>query len=423
VRVLFTADTFPPRCGGSGWSAFEQARALMARGHAVTVMLPGGGGRSSYECVPLVECAIATSRWPLVRHIVNREILGRTFRARVAAALSRSHYDLVHAHHAMTGPATIAAAADRGVPSLITIRDYWPTCMWGTRMSGSARCPGCGYGRIVRCLSANSPVSAPIAPFAAPYVRRYLERQRRAVARAARVIAISQRIRSELLSFHPEDRITVIPNFVDDAALALPQRSPEAPHYATFAGKLTAAKGVLELLEALRRAPTDLPVVFIGDGPLRGRVAAEIAAGRVKGRLAGWLAREQMVECIAGSLFNIFPSRWDEPLGRVIIEAAAVGRTSVVCVAAGSGPHDILEHGVSGIFATGIDDLAAGIRRLAGNPEEALRLGEAAKRRVKEAFSASAVCPQIEAAYATAIAASPDPLRKSGMAGMQERTA
>src|SRR3974377_1674716 len=38
LRVLITTDSFPPICGGSGWSTWELARGLAARGHHVEVV-------------------------------------------------------------------------------------------------------------------------------------------------------------------------------------------------------------------------------------------------------------------------------------------------------------------------------------------------------------------------------------------------
>ena len=38
LRVLLVTDAFPPVCGGSGWSTWELARGLVARGHHVEVV-------------------------------------------------------------------------------------------------------------------------------------------------------------------------------------------------------------------------------------------------------------------------------------------------------------------------------------------------------------------------------------------------
>ncbi|MEW6365247.1 MAG: glycosyltransferase family 4 protein [Acidobacteriota bacterium] len=406
MRILFVTDAFPPRCGGSGWSAYEQTRALVARGHHVSVLRPGAPDQPEFEGIPQIGFPAWQTSVPLLRHAADREIFPRRFRRFAAELIARERFGIVHAQHVKTGPASIDAARDCGIPSAITVRDYWPVCFWGTKMSGESRCEGCTPWRIIRCLSANIHALAPAAPAMMPYVRRYLKRVRESIAGATAVISISHRLKQELLSFLPENRITVIPNF---AALDRPaplSGQTTAPAYITYAGKFTCSKGIGELLEALRAAACGLPVVFIGEGPLRGLIETEIASGRVQGRITGWLERDQMIDLLAGGQFNLFPGRWDEPLGRVVIEAGAVGRTSVVFDQGNGGAREILEDGVSGVFTHSVAEFASAIRGLAMNPARALELGAAARRRVEAHFSPDAVIPRIEALYEAAVASS-----------------
>lgn len=368
----------------------------------MTVVRPGRGGEGRIDGIRVIEVPTARARLPLIRHIVTREIQPRRFREALIALLRRDPHDLLHAQHVVTGIAGIEAAQACRIPSVITIRDYWPVCFWGTRMSGVSRCPGCSPLRIIRCLIANSPASTPLSPAAAVYVARYLARLRRALGQAGAVIAISNRIKQELLSFLPAEAVTVIPNFTEMPLL----RPPLQPPYITFAGKLTATKGVDELVEALTRARLDLSVVFIGDGPLKSMVEKAIVSGAIRGRIEGWVERDRMFEIISGGLFNLFPSRWDEPLGRVVIEAAAVGRTSVVLEQGGpAGPRDILEDGISGVFARSVEEFAAAIRQLTADPALAARLGAAARQRVEERFSARVVTPALLSLYGKGLGA------------------
>ena len=43
MNVLLATDAFPPVCGGSGWSTYELARGLRAKGHDVLVVQPTMG--------------------------------------------------------------------------------------------------------------------------------------------------------------------------------------------------------------------------------------------------------------------------------------------------------------------------------------------------------------------------------------------
>ena len=40
MRILIATDAFPPISGGSGWSTYELARGLRARGHHLVVVQP-----------------------------------------------------------------------------------------------------------------------------------------------------------------------------------------------------------------------------------------------------------------------------------------------------------------------------------------------------------------------------------------------
>ena len=60
MNILLATDSFPPNCGGSGWSTYELARALGERGHTVLVVkvVAGAGGperQSDFEGIRVLE--------------------------------------------------------------------------------------------------------------------------------------------------------------------------------------------------------------------------------------------------------------------------------------------------------------------------------------------------------------------------------
>src|SRR6185503_6519586 len=81
LRVLIVTDSFPPRCGGSGWSTWELVRGLIARGHHVDVIkLEAGSGEdaifeSKYESVRVTTYRKNAPQLPVVRNIVKNERL------------------------------------------------------------------------------------------------------------------------------------------------------------------------------------------------------------------------------------------------------------------------------------------------------------------------------------------------------------
>ena len=89
----------------------------------------------------------------------------------------------------------------------------------------------------------------------------------------------------------------------------------------------------------------------------------------------------------------IFPSAWPEPLGRVLIEASALG-CPIVAVRTG-GVGDVVVHEETGLLARSADQLSAHARRLQRDP------ALAARRRVDAVFDTDVVTEQHEALYAS----------------------
>jgi glycosyltransferase involved in cell wall biosynthesis len=90
-----------------------------------------------------------------------------------------------------------------------------------------------------------------------------------------------------------------------------------------------------------------------------------------------------------------------EPMGRVILEGMALGKT-VVATDHG-GPREIIESGTSGFLVPPGDDraLAACLDRVIGNPQLRERIGSAAKRRVAARFTTHEYARRAQDVYAS----------------------
>src|SRR5690606_31000738 len=92
----------------------------------------------------------------------------------------------------------------------------------------------------------------------------------------------------------PEERVVVHRQGIDTDAFVLGQREPRARIRMLFVGRMTEAKGVLDLIEAARGL--DLELRFVGGGPLEQRVrllAQEDERIVVRGALALHEVREE----------------------------------------------------------------------------------------------------------------------------------
>jgi glycogen synthase len=419
MKILIPTDAFPPVCGGSGWSTYELARGLRARGHDVTIVQPrpgtaAGPRERNYDGFRVLEFGAPAPDIPYVRNYYKSEKLTRSLAGYLEALLKEDRYDIVHAQHVMTTLAAIEAAHSAHVPAVATVRDYWPVCYWSDLLhtrEGLTLCPACTSGNMRVCIQPRAGVFWPLALPMIPYMRANLAAKRIGLARADAVIAVSRRIAQDLVGRAPElarTRLEVIPNPVDVAALrSLAMRDVRGGRrgevtevtepFALYLGKLAPNKGTSALVDVVRQADLDWPLVIAGDGPDRPALERAAKDSRRRIEFKGWVDKDEATRLLGNAAMLIFPSRGPESLSRVLIEASALG-IPIAAMDTG-GTRDIVEPELTGLLSNSPEGLAADVRRLRQDPGLRQRLGEAAKRKVEKEFDAAAVVARIERLY------------------------
>ena len=410
MKILMPTDAFPPVCGGSGWSTYELARGLRALGHEVALVQPRPGEPEgirelAFDGFAVRQFGAPAPDIPYVRNYYKSEKLTRSLSAYLRSVIAAERVDLVHAQHVMTTMAGIDAARTAGVPAIATVRDYWPVCYWSDLLhtrEGLALCPACTAANMLVCIQPRGGSAWPLAVPMIPYMRANLAAKRSGLARANAIVAVSRRIADDLRARAPElaaTRIDVVPNPVNTAALralvsgdAIPAR-----RYALYLGKLAPNKGTDCLIDVIRLADLDWPLVIAGDGPDRARLEAEARASNRPVEFTGWVDRAAAARLLAGASLLIFPSRGPESLSRVLIEASAFG-VAIAAMDTG-GTRDIVEPGVTGLLSTSPQELAADVRRLRHDEPLRRSLGDAARRKIEREFEAASVVGRIDALY------------------------
>ena len=419
MNVLLATDAFPPVCGGSGWSTYELARGLRARGHAVLIVQPKPGRpvgvrETSYDGFRVLEFGAAAPNVPYLRNYFKNERLHRKLAEFLEDVARRERTDILHGQHVLTGIPAIEAARGAQIPSVCTVRDYWPVCYWSDLIHTSdeaALCPGCSAGMMTRCIRPRAGAAWPAALPMIPYMRANLARKRSGLAAAGTVVAVSSAIAADLAARAPElseTPIAVIPNPVDVTRLrdaAARSAPPLAEPYALYLGKLARNKGTSHLPAVARDADLRWPLIVAGDGPDRGTLEADAARAGRDIRFLGWVDQARATALLAHATMLIFPSRGPESLSRVLLEASALGVPIAAMATGGTG--DIVEHGVTGLLSETPTALAADVRRLTADADLRRRLGEAARRRAEERFDSPRVLDRIEALYRHLVAAHP----------------
>jgi glycogen(starch) synthase len=253
-------------------------------------------------------------------------------------AARRADADLIHAHWLPAG----WVAARTGRPYVVQV--------WGTDMELARRAPALA---------------------------------RRVLGGARLVIAASNELAESARELGARE-VRVIPSGVD-----LPTEIGDEAHppELLYAGRLSAEKGVLELVEAAE----GLPLVIAGDGPLRDRVPGA----------RGFVPHDELQRLYDRAAVVVCPSR-REGFGVACLEAMAHGRP-VVATRVG-GLRDLVVDGKTGLLVPprDVQALRAALERLLSDPELRRRLGAAGRTRAAERFSWASATDATLAAYAAA---------------------
>jgi glycosyltransferase involved in cell wall biosynthesis len=287
---------------------------------------------------------------------------GRTI---VADAVTRLQPAVVHTHALAGFSAAAWLGIPAGVPVVHTLRDYYLLCPQRTRWHDGR---GCGTAcRLAATM------------------------RRTFAGRVDAVVGVSRSVLDDHreAGYFPRASAQVIPNGTDPvrlpgrAATTPAARPPGSPVRLGYLGRLASEKGVDELLVAHRRLPPGAAVLRVaGTGARREEriIRSQAGPGVVFDGEVDPSAWFPAIDAL------VVPSRWEEPFGRVAVEALA--SDVPVIAAARGGLAELVHPEVDGLLYGGGrhagDDAAAlegVLRRVLGDRELLARLRAGARER------------------------------------------
>ena len=167
-------------------------------------------------------------------------------------------------------------------------------------------------------------------------------------------------------------KIKIIPIAVDRAATTPPQKDK----LITIIGRMVPEKGMLEAAQAMAKVLPKYPdwqVKFIGakrfedanPSQYEQKVADALAPIRHQSDMTGFISRTETKKLQSASAIVLAPSQWQEPAGRVVVEALATGAALITTRRGGipeyaEGRAVILDQGDT-------DELADALERMLGD--------------------------------------------------------
>ena len=384
LKVMMLSDRYwPDDLGGAEISTRLSAEALVAAGHEVVVLRTRPAGkREDYtdrvvggvrvRAVPLANIywhppkRRVTAAERLLWHTIDRTnpVMARM----VASVVREERPDVVHSQ-ALEGFSTAVWPAVRrcGVPVVHTTRSYYPLCPRATMRRHGENCD-------TQCTSCRL--------FTAP--------RRRHSRWVSGVTGISRFVLDRHLEagYFPEAEEAVIVNPIrppeTPADSAGPNENDAAGDAATddrplrlgYLGRLHSTKGTDHLLERVRELPAGSYTLSIG-----GRGVPEYEQS-LKARSADLpvtlRGRVDPTEFLRTVDLLVVPSVWNEPFGRVTVEAFAHGVPVIGSPYGGTA--ELIRPGETGLLFTPEEpgSLAAAVGELAGDRARLRRMGRAA---------------------------------------------
>jgi glycosyltransferase involved in cell wall biosynthesis len=173
----------------------------------------------------------------------------------------------------------------------------------------------------------------------------YLELVRNGEQNAVRIDAyhaLSPHIQETYADFgFPRDKLEVIPNILDERFCREHESDFDEPYELLYVGSLDSHKGVERLIPILehlsRQSTARFHLTIVGDGGLRSDLERQRDASGVTDDVSftGWLPNDELPGVFGSHDIFLYPGQWDEPFGRVFLEALAAG-TPIVASDVGS---------------------------------------------------------------------------------------
>lgn len=402
MRILY-CNKYNFAFSGTETYLFSAMEMMRQRGHetALFSMIDPRGDATSYD-----RYFVAHREFQHAKGVLNRlrlaahAIYSVEARRKLRALIKEFRPDVAHVrniyHH--LSPSILWELKAQGVPVVYHLNDFKLLCPSYNMVSLGQPCERCKAGKFVNAVRegcyADGRAKLVVLAWEA-YVHRWLGTYDKCINV---FLAPSKFAKNKLVEYGwKESRIRVLPHFQEVPADA--KIHPGSGGTVLYFGRLSAEKGVEDLLEAAAEVP-DLKVMIAGDGPLRTELekwARVIGLHNV--RFVGHVTGTALRELIAESQFTVFPSHAYETFGKSILESYAQAR-AVIASDLGS-RRELVHDGKTGMLYRAGDSaqLAAAMKYLSARPELSRDMGENAFRLVRARYSPERHCEVLIGIY------------------------
>lgn len=390
MNLLFVSSLYPPlSIGGYEESCFDMVEALKRKGHSVHVLTSSFKSGEAPEDKGVSRLLKVRANWGLppigaTPWVEHRRLALELHNRRVAIGLLRAMApDAVVIWNAGHLGQLLVLAINRRVPTF-----YRPADLWLEPLLGPVRRPARKQPAGTRCYHA---------------ALRMVVKFRNNI-RSERLIFVSASLRRQYAAAGADVLASpVVHNGVSSDMFPLQRQrilSGLRPHRLVYVGRISPEKGITTLMKGLaelRRQPSFLDTtasvfgVFQGDGyeDQLQRLIRELGL-RDAVTFAGRRPREEIAAVYGDHDVLVFPSEWQEPFGRTLIEAMSTA-IPVLSTLAGGPSEFVKDNENAVVFEAGnARDLSDKLAWMLSRPQITAEIGRRASSEVRRRFDLGA---------------------------------
>ncbi|MCM3749152.1 glycosyltransferase family 4 protein [Paenibacillus pasadenensis] len=334
----------------------------------------------------------------------SKVIYSQEARRNLERLLDVTHIDVAHLHlfqHQLS-PSILIPLKKRKIPVIYTVHDLKVMCPNYKMLHKNQICEKCKDGKFYNVMlnrCTKNSLSGSLISMLEAYLHHGMKVYEEYIDH---FITPSQFYKDKMIEWgFPQTKISYIPNFLDTNSI-----SPSYLHkdYMLYLGRLSEEKGILTLLEAMKKISGSAKLKIAGTGPLTDLINDFINQNGLeeKVEMLGFISGSNLEQIISNAKCVIMPSEWYENGPLALIETFASGKPVIGSNIGGIPEH--IDNGINGYLfeAKNSDELASKIDIMQTLPEKNyLELCQNARKKAEYVFDAKNHLSQILPIYRT----------------------
>jgi glycosyltransferase involved in cell wall biosynthesis len=374
MRFCMVTTFYPPyHFGGDATYVRALSRALVERGHEVEVVHCEDAYRTVSHTEPsdevINDAGITVhrlkSRFGILSPLFTQQTGRPGFKYSALKKILDTDFDVVHFHNIslVGGPSVLGLS--KAPVTLYTLHEHWLVCpahiFWKNRSHACDR---------PQCFSCSLRSGIP------PQLWRYTGLLKRCLKSVDALLAPSEFTAEKHRDAGLGNTIHVLPLFSTLDPGEPDEFHPPAKPEFVFAGRVTASKGLVPMLEVFSGLK-DVDLVVVGDGDLLGKLKDDYAhCSNISFR--GLVRQSELANLYQNASALILPSLAPETFGLTVAEAFACGTPAIVRYAGGS--RELVDATGAGFVYNTDEELKSAVKKLATDPGLRSELGKKARQ-------------------------------------------